>query len=173
MTSWQSAAEDEAEDGALEEADYAVGEEEVMQDANLEAQQEDASQSNRPANGTVQHQPDSAEEDRYVATAYSEGEDQDERCALHLPSAVYITLLTGGLTSSEQQLPEMQWCLGLCKLPQCTMHIILHPRVLLIGRHQPSSIHSTCCECRSFACVTSCYQLAFISLGNVKQLHSL
>lgn len=77
MTSLCSVTEDEAEDGALEEADYAVGEEEVMQDANMEAQQEDVAQR---ANGTVQH-PNSADEDRYVATAYSEGEDQDERFA--------------------------------------------------------------------------------------------
>lgn len=90
--SLQSVAEDEAEDGALEEADYAVGEEEVMQDANMEAQQEDASQRDSSANGIVQRQPDIAEEDRYVATAYSEGEDQDERCPLHLSSQQWCTL---------------------------------------------------------------------------------
>ena len=91
--SLQSVAEDEAEDGALEEADYAVGEEEVMQDANMEAQQEDASQRDSSANGIVQRQPDTAEEDRYVATAYSEGEDQDERCPyIFLPTVVYIAL---------------------------------------------------------------------------------
>ena len=65
-----------------------------MQDANMEAQQDGAAQRDRSANGTVHHQPDSAEEDRYVATAYSEGEDQDERCALCLCSVVHITLLT-------------------------------------------------------------------------------
>ena len=71
--------EDEAEDGALEEADYAVGEEEVMQDANLAAQQEGIAQIDRAANGSAQ--PDGAEDDRYVATAYSEGEEQDDRLA--------------------------------------------------------------------------------------------
>lgn len=80
----------------MEEADYAVGEEEVMQDANMEAQQEDAAQRHISANGTVQHQPDSAEEDRYVATAYSEGEDQDERCALYRSLDVHSTLLLEG-----------------------------------------------------------------------------
>lgn len=101
MTSWQFVAEDEAEDGVLEEADYAVGEEEVMQDANMEAQQEGAAQRDASANGTVQHQPDSAEEDRYVATAYSEGEDQDERCAMCLCSVMHITLFTGDLILPE------------------------------------------------------------------------
>lgn len=72
-------AEDEAEDGALEEADYAVGEEEVMQDADLTAQQEGTAQADRATDGSAQ--PDSAEDDRYVATAYSEGEEQDDRSA--------------------------------------------------------------------------------------------
>lgn len=78
VSNLRSATDDEAEDGALEEAEYAVGEEEVMQDADTEAQQEGVPQRDRPANGVVQ-QPSNAEDDRYVATAYVEGEDQDDR----------------------------------------------------------------------------------------------
>lgn len=91
MTGLQSVAEDEAEDGALEEADYAVGEDEVMQDANMEAQQEDTAGRDASTNGTAVRQPDSAEDDRYVATAYTEGEDQDERCAVFLYSSFSIS----------------------------------------------------------------------------------
>lgn len=70
--------EDEAEDGALEEADYAVGEDEVMQDASMAAQPEGTKQEEHQANGPAQ-QPESAEDDRYVATAYTAGEEQEDR----------------------------------------------------------------------------------------------
>ena len=106
--------DDEAEDGALEDAEYAVGEEEVMPDANPSAEQEAALQRDLEANGSAQ--PDSAEDDRYVAVAYSEGEDQDDRSVAETPLPAFPERLPCAALPDAQLTPT----LSRCKVAYCS-----------------------------------------------------
>lgn len=129
-----------------------------MQDANMEAQQEDAAQKDISANGTVQHQPDSAEEDRYVATAYSEGEDQDQRCPLCLSSEVHVAVYTGGLTSSHSNHIR---CSGIWACANTTLNCADNSASQVVADWAASTL------------AMSSYFFACIFLGNVNQPGSL